>query len=481
MRVILAAWLAMIVIGLAAEIWGAPASLLADERPNFVIVFADDLGYGDLGCFGHPRFQTPHLNRFASEGAKLTNLYVPTPYCAPSRGTLLTGRYPWRHRVWQNPSPDGGVNDVGLPDDEVTLAEALREVGYATACIGKWHLGHRPEFYPRRHGFDEYLGILYSNDMRPVQLIRNEDVAEYPVVQATLTERYTAQAIDFIRRHREQPFCLYLPHAMPHKPLAASEAYYRQSGDGLYADVIRELDAGFGTLLQCLRELDLESRTLVIFTSDNGPWFGGSTGGLRGMKSTTWDGGLKVPALIRWPGHIPAGVTRDAPCGTIDLFPTLLAAAGVPLPTGRTLDGINLLPYLTTGDAPPERPLFGMQGNRVLTVRQGRYKLHLTAPRSYPVANFANRPAEWMDPRGPDGVTLLAPYEQARPNEFPGLLTGDSPSDMMLFDLVADPGEQHNVADQHPDVVRSLTMALNRVLESLPPDLRSANPPRAVR
>ncbi len=456
----------------------SPSPLSAEERPNLVIIFADDLGYGDVACFGHPRHHTPHLDRMAAEGARLTNLHVPTPYCAPSRGTILTGRYPWRHGVWKNPAPDGGVNDVGLPDEEVTLAEALRPAGYATACIGKWHLGPRPEFYPRRHGFDEYYGILYSNDMRPVQLIENEEVVEYPVVQATLTQRYTARALDFMERHGHQPFFLYLAHAMPHKPLAVSETFYKQSGSGLYADVIQELDAGIGAVLQKIQSLGLDERTLVLFTSDNGPWYGGDTAGLRGMKGTAWEGGLRVPGIVRWPGRIPPGQTLDAPCGTVDVLPTLLAAAGVPLPEGRPLDGINLLDYLTGGDPPSERPLYGMSGERLMTVQRGRYKLHVVATRAAPLSQFHDRPDEWVDPRGPDGVTLLAPYEQARPDQFPGLLTGDPPRDMMLFDLVADVGEQHDVAAAHPDVVRQLTADFNRALETLPAELRGRNPPR---
>ncbi|MCA9056358.1 MAG: sulfatase-like hydrolase/transferase, partial [Planctomycetaceae bacterium] len=188
------------VLAAAAMLQTSAAS--AAERPNVVILFADDLGYGDIACFGHPHHQTPRLDQLAREGARLTQLYVPTPYCAPSRGTILTGRYPWRHGVWQNPTPDAGINDVGLPAEEVTIAEVLRAAGYATSCIGKWHLGHQPRFYPQTQGFDEYFGILYSNDMRPVQLMENEAVAEYPVVQATLTQRYTERAVEFIRRHR---------------------------------------------------------------------------------------------------------------------------------------------------------------------------------------------------------------------------------------------------------------------------------------
>ena len=448
---------------------GSVATVAAEEHPNVVVIFADDLGYGDLECYGHPEFRTPALNAMAAEGVRLTQFYVPTPYCAPSRGTILTGRYPWRHGVWRNPTPDAGINDVGLPPDELTIAELLKDAGYATACIGKWHLGHRPEFYPTRHGFDEYYGILYSNDMRPVELIENERRAEYPVVQATLTKRYTDRAIDFIRRNRERPFFLYLPHAMPHKPLAASEEFYKQTGTGLYGDVIAELDQSVGQVLAELKAQGLDEQTLVLFTSDNGPWFGGSTGGLRGMKAVTWEGGLRVPAIFRWPGRLPEGVTVNAPCGTIDVLPTVLSVVGLPVPDDRTIDGRNLMPLLEHGQLPADRPLFGMRGNRLACVRMGRYKLHVHTPKG---TRYMADASKWIDPRGPDGVTILAPFEQYRPNQYPGLLTGDAPVDMMLFDLDADPGEQHNIAGQHPEIVVFLKAEYDAMLEEFPPAIR---------
>lgn len=448
----------MVACGLSAAV----ASEAAVERPNLVIIFADDLGYGDLECYGHPHFKTPRLNQMAAEGVRLTQLYVPTPYCAPSRGTLLTGRYPWRHGVWRNPAPDANINDVGLADSEITLAEALRTAGYATSCIGKWHLGHKPEFYPQRQGFDEYLGILYSNDMRPVQLLDGPKVVEYPVVQATLTQRYTARALDFIERNAQQPFFLYLPHAMPHKPIAASEASYKKSGAGLYGDVIAELDDSVGQVLDKLKALGLDERTLVMFLSDNGAWFGGSTGGLRGMKGQTWEGGIRVPGILRWPGHIPAGQVITEPCGTIDVFPTLLKLAGVPLPDDRVIDGRDLMPVLTEGASYPERPLIAMQGNQLMTIRMGRFKLHVHASREQ---QFGTPNERWIDPRAPDGVTLLAPYEQHQPTDFPGLQTGVPKADGLLFDLEADPTEQTDVAARYPDVVGRM-MATFRAMET---------------
>ncbi len=433
------------------------------SAPNVVLIFADDLGYGDLGCYGHPRFKTPRLDRMAAEGTRLTNFYVPVPYCAPSRGTILTGRYPFRHGVVKNPCPDAGINDVGLAASEITLAEALKEGGYATCCIGKWHLGHKPEFYPTRHGFDHYYGILYSNDMRPVELLEDEKVVEYPVVQCTLTKRYTERALEFLENNRDRPFFLYLPHAMPHKPLAPSEAFYKKTGTGLYGDVIAELDWSVGQVLDKIEKLGLDERTLVIFTSDNGPWFGGSTGGLRGMKGNTWEGGLRVPMIARWPGKIPAGKTLAKPAGTIDVLPTVLGAAGLPVPKDRVIDGRDILPMIAEGADSPHEALFAMGGPHLRTITDGRWKLHVQPPGRWP-----NMGDDWVDPRGPDGVTILAPFEQSRPSEYPGLKTGDAQQKMMLFDLEVDPAEQHNVAADHPQIVARLNALYERMVAQMP-------------
>ena len=461
------------------------------KKPNFILIFADDLGYGDISGFGltphqlspgqRPvldeaptllqkqlvRGKTPNLERMAAEGAKLTSFYVPTPYCAPSRATILTGRYPFRNGVVFNPAPDAGINDVALPHSEITIAEALKDAGYASICIGKWHLGHTIQYLPRRHGFDEYYGILYSNDMRPVQLVENEKVVEYPVIQATLTKRYTQRALDFIERSsaRNCPFFLYLAHAMPHKPLAASEEFYTpDTPDDLYADVIRELDWSVGQILSKLKQLRLDNNTLVIFTSDNGPWYGGSTGGLRGMKGKTWEGGLRVPMIARWPGKIPAGIVNNSPAGTIDVFPTILKAAGVKEPSGCIIDGKDIRPLLTSARArSPHEALFAMQGTNLMTVRSGKWRLHVHSPGRPP-----KRGDDWVDPRGPDGVTIIAPYEQARPNAYPGAIGGDGPRDMMLFDIDADPAERHDLSKQHPDVVKRLKALYDKTIAQVP-------------
>ena len=453
--------------GLVLLSLAAPA-LAADRKPNVVVILADDMGYGDLGCYGHPRFRTPHLDRMAAEGVRLTQFNTPMPFCAPTRAALLTGRYPARCGLTANPTPDADplADALGLPLAEVTLARLLRAAGYATGMVGKWHLGHgRPEFLPTRRGFDEYLGIPYSNDMRPVRLIDGEHVVEYPVEQATLTRRYTERALTFLERHRDRPFFLYLAHAMPHKPLACSEDFYRKSGAGLYGDVLAELDASVGRVLGKLKDLGLEGRTLVIFTSDNGPWYGGSTGGLRGMKGTSWEGGYRVPCIVRWPGRLPAGRVVPAPAVTMDLFATALAAAGAAPPDDRTIDGKDLLPLLEGRAEGPHEVIFGQQGARLATVRDGRWKLHVlpASDRREPMPE-----GRWVDPRGPDGVTLLAPYEQYQPTDYPGLRTGDAPRAPSLFDLERDPGEQHDVAAEHPDVVARLKARYEEMTQQLP-------------
>ena len=298
--------LAMILLG-SSLARPAEAEQLA-VKPNVIIILADDLGYGDLGCYGHPRFKTPNLDRLAAEGVRMTQLNTPMPFCAPTRAALLTGRYPFRCGLTSNPDPESGPasDAVALPAGEVTLAQLLHSAGYATGMVGKWHLGHKmPEYLPTRRGFDEYFGIPYSNDMRPVRLLDGETEVEYPVVQATLTRRYTERALRFIESNRDRPFFFYFAHAMPHKPLACSEPFYKKSGAGLYGDALAELDWSVGRVLARLKELGLEERTLVLFTSDNGPWYGGSTGGLRGMKATTWEGGYRVPCIARWPGRVP--------------------------------------------------------------------------------------------------------------------------------------------------------------------------------
>jgi uncharacterized sulfatase len=447
---------------------GAPA---AADRPNVVIILADDLGYGDLGCYGHPTFRTPNLDRLAADGARLTQFNSPAAYCAPTRASLLTGRYPFRHGLTGNPAPDGQRREedsLHLPESEITLAQLFQRAGYATGMVGKWHLGHaRPEWLPTQRGFDEYLGILYSNDMRPVQLVEGDRPVEYPLVQATLTQRYTARTIDFIERNQARSFFLYLAHAMPHKPLAASEAFYRKSGAGLYGDVMAELDWSVGQVLQTLHRLGLEEKTLLIFTSDNGPYFGGSTGGLRGMKASSYEGGYRVPCIARWPGRIPAGHVNHSPAVMMDLYATTLKAAGIAAPADRVIDGRDLMPQLTTAATSPHAVIAGQLGPRLATVRDARWKLHVLPPQDRRIT-LAQSQERWIDPRGPDGVTILAPYEQYQPQHYPGVTTGDAPAPMQLFDLLADPGEQHDVAAAHPETVARLRSLYDELAPAAP-------------
>ena len=459
--------IAFAMLSLVANVGPAPGGE-APARPNVVLILADDLGFGDLGCYGHPKFRTPNLDRMAAEGVRLTEFNTPMPFCAPTRAALMTGRYPFRHGLVGNPTPDGGPESdaLGLDLGEVTLAEVFQSAGFATGMVGKWHLGHaRPEFLPTHRGFDEYLGILYSNDMRPVQLVDGEEVVEYPVVQATLTRRYTERAARFLERNRDRPFFLYLAHAMPHKPLACSEDFYKKGDAGLYGDVIAELDWGVGKVLETIRALGLDDRTLVIFTSDNGPWYGGSAGGLRGMKGRTWEGGYRVPCIARWPGRIPVGRVIDGPAVMMDLFATCLAAAGLAPPADRRVDGVDLLPTLEGRGEVPRRVIFGQSGPRLATARDDRWKLHV-------IPAIDRRDIEsgepWIDPRAPDGVTILAPFEQAQPTAYPGLRGGDPGRSGSLFDLAHDPGEQRDLASAHPEIVARLQAELDAITGEFP-------------
>lgn len=444
------------------------SSFLAAKQPNIVVILADDLGYGDLGCYGPPKFKTPRIDQMAAEGAKLTQFNTPAPFCAPTRASLMTGRYPFRCGMTQNPAPDGGAeaDALALPKTEITLAQVLKAAGYATGMVGKWHLGHKPGSLPTERGFDEYFGIPYSNDMRPVQVLEGTEVAEYPVVQATLTTRYAKRATDFIQRNAKKPFFLYFAEAMPHKPLAASEKCYNKSGEGLYGDALLDLDDSVGAVLDALKENGVDENTLVLFSSDNGAWFGGSCGGLRGMKGTNYEGGYRVPMIARWPGRIPAGHVSYELAVMMDLFATVLHVTGTQMPDDRTLDGRNILPLLTSAAKSPHEFVFGHQGPKLHTIRDARWKLHVL-----PARTMAIKPGpdgRWLDPRAPDGVTILAPSEQYNLDAHPGLTTGIAPGKMQLFDLQSDPGEQTDVAAQHPEEVKRLQHAYDAVNKDVP-------------
>jgi len=410
---------------ISAVIAAAIASAQARaEKPNIVLIFTDDQGYGDLGCYGSPNIETPNIDRMAAEGIRLTSFYA-APYCGPSRAQLMTGCYPPRvsHATNQLPSSREGLNP-----DEITIAEILKGAGYATKHIGKWHLGDAKPFLPTSQGFDSYFGIPYSNDMwryhprMPIQenegklmksirqraaytgfagqgsyykpdelldndlaLYRNEEMIGSNPDQRQLTARYTSEALKFIESNKDKPFFLYLAHSMPHVPLFVSDKYRGKSPRGLYGDVIMEIDWSTGQILDKLKALNLDEKTLVVFTSDNGPWGsygidGGSAGPLRGSKGSTFEGGMRVPAIFRWPEKIPAEKRSDAIAGTHDLLPTFAAVAGARAPADRVIDGKDLLPLISgETEAAPHEYFYYFSGGKVrlLGIRDERWKLHV--------------------------------------------------------------------------------------------------------
>jgi len=407
------------------------------DRPNFIVILTDDQGYGDTGRYGAVGFETPSLDRLADEGIRFTDFYVPATVCTPSRAALLTGSYP--KRVGLHEAVLFPYSEHGLNPDETTLPELLKPLGYRTGMIGKWHLGHHPEFMPTRQGFDEFFGVPYSNDMDgffyrdrdfqspPLPLYRNETLVEEGPDQALLTRRYTEEAIRFIREHADEPFFLYVAHNMPHLPLHASEAFAGTSERGLYGDVIQEIDWSVGEILGTVQDLGIDGRTLMVFTSDNGPVLrpdAGSAGPLRGGKATTWEGGPRVPGIVRWPGRIPAGRVSREVATTMDLLPTILTLAGGSLPDGLVIDGHDISTLLFEPDeteSPYDALYFYSRNGPVEAIREGRWKLHVAKSRGWTAEG-----------------------------EFP----------VSLFDLEADPGESRNVAADHPDIVERLRAKL---------------------
>lgn len=434
------------------------------KKPNVVIILADDMGYGDISCYNRNQVQTPNIDQLAKEGVRFTDFYVPTPYCAPSRATLLTGRFPLRHGLVENPAPDAGINDVGLNAREVTLGNLFQGAGYHTKCIGKWHLGHKPEYFPVKHGFDEYYGILYSNDMRPVQLIENMDTVEYPVDQRFLTKKYTAKALDFIQRNKNTPFFLYLAQAMPHKPLAASPEFFTK-GDHveLYKSALRELDWSTGEVISKLKELGILENTIVIFMSDNGPWYGGNAGGLKGMKATNWEGGTRVPFIIRYPRQFPQNKVVKVPCWSPDILPTLTKLTNIKTDPKITLDGRDIS-RIIEGKSTQHAPIFSMKNTQIRTIRDGKWKLFLSKPDYYKEVDLKH----WTDPRAPDGKTIIAPVEQATPADYPGIKPEKMNGDTLLFDLAADPTESNNVMRDNPAIVKKMIREYRDFLRYMP-------------
>ena len=430
----------------------------AEGLPNVVLIFADDLGYGDLGCFGAKGYSTPNLDRMAAEGARLTSFYAAQPVCSASRAALLTGNYPNRIGIHGALGPNARH---GLNSNEMTMAELVKQKGYATAAFGKWHLGHHREFLPTRHGFDEYFGIPYSNDMWPfhpearpgtypaLPLIEGKRAIELNPDQTQLTTRLTERAVDFIRRQSNEPFFLYLAHAMPHVPLFVSDKHEGKTARGLFGDVITEIDWSVGEVLKSLRGTGSDRNTLVIFTSDNGPWLSygdhaGSTAGFREGKGTVWEGGVRVPFIARWPGRIPAGTVSDEPVMTIDILPTVAKLIGAKLPE-HGVDGKDIWPLLANepgAKSPHEALYFYYHVNQLQAVRSGDWKLF--APHQY--RTLAGRSG------GTNGIP--AKYEQRSIG-------------WALYNLKRDRKETSNVADEFPEKVAELKKLLEDAREDM--------------
>jgi arylsulfatase A len=432
------------------------------EKPNIIIIMADDLGYGDLGCYGHPTIKTPNLDRMAAEGTRFTQFYSAAEVCTPSRAALLTGRYPIRSGMCHNQRRVLFNNSRGhLPLEEITLAELVKEQGYATACIGKWHLGvwaNHPDGHPAKHGFDHYFGLPHSNDMNGTgkgpkgagakleqdaswwnaPLYRNDELVEQPADQTTLTKRYTDEAVKFIRQHKDKPFFLYFPHTFPHTPLFASPDHQGKSDRGIYGDVVEELDASVGRVLDTLRGEQLAEKTWVFFTSDNGPWLtqglaGGSAGLLRDGKGSTWEGGMRVPGISWGPGRIGANIVdREVAC-TMDLFVMGATLAGATVPQDREIDGKSMIRVPVAGSTPEPRTYMYYRGTQLCAARMGRYKVHFITQAAY----------------GGEGPKTHEPP--------------------LLYDLDADPGESFNIAAEHADVIAKIKAEVDKHRATLKP------------
>ena len=434
----------------------APLSAVngADEpkhapKPNVIVIITDDLGYDDVGCYwtpdkrpGFEKIQTTNIDRLAAEGVRFTDYYAPSSVCSPSRAALMTGCYPVRVGF---PGILFAASPIGLNPDEVTLAEILKKRGYATACVGKWHLGHLAPFSPRQHGFDAFYGMMFPNDMKPFVLHRDETVIEPHPDQKTLTEQFTEEAVKFVRAKRDQPFFLYLAYSAPHIPLHVSDGFRGKSARGLYGDVVECMDWGVGEILKALDETGLADRTLVVFTSDNGPDTRGpydkrgQAFPLRAAKATTREGGVRVPCLMRWPGQIPAGLVCREIASAMDVLPTVAGIAGAQPPQDRIIDGKDILPLMTKPGAPsPHDAFFYYYGEKLEAVRSANWKLVF--------------PRTAMDD---------TPYDR-KPGAAKEALLPEA-----LYDLAADVGERKDLIGEHPEVAQRLRALAERMREDI--------------
>ncbi len=449
----------LIPLFLLAVIYGCQQPETTSDKPNFVVIFCDDLGYGDLGTYGHPTILTPNLDQMAAEGQKWTNFYVAASVCTPSRAALMTGRYPIRNGMCSDKSRVLFPNSVnGLPESEITVAEALKDLGYQTTAIGKWHLGHKEQYLPTNNGFDSYFGIPYSNDMDAqteghrywdfadsipvryynVPLMKDTEIVERPAEQHTITKRYSQAAVDYIKAHKEEPFFIYLAHNLPHIPLFTSDDFAGSSLRGLYGDVIQEIDDGVGKILQTLKDEGLDENTMVIFTSDNGPWrvfrsHGGSAGLLRGGKGNTWEAGMRVPGIFWWPGKIKPGIQTDLG-STLDIFTTLVSMAGGELPKDRIIDGLDLTETLLQGKKSPRDHMLYYRGTEIFAARMGDYKAHYTIQGSYGM------------------------WEEKEKLETP-----------LLFNLSVDPSEEWNIYEDNTEMVAKIDALIEKHRQDLVP------------
>lgn len=415
-------------------------TLTVNQAPNIIIIFTDDLGWGDIGVNGSKMISTPNIDRIGTEGVRLTNFYAGANVCTPSRAALLTGRYAIRSGMQHIVYPQ---STHGLPVSETTLPEVLRDAGYTTGMIGKWHLGHQKQHWPTNHGFEEFYGVAYSNDMEPFDLYRQQQIIETPVDQSQLTNNYAEAAISFIKRHKDEPFFLFYAETFPHIPLFVPNEAIGRSEAGLYGDAVEHMDQAIGKLLNALDKAGIAENTLIIFTSDNGPWFEGDVGELRGRKGGTHEGSYRVPFLARWPEAIPAGRVSDEMAMNIDLLPTLARIAGTSAPIDRVIDGRDILPMLQRGEKSPHEYLYFFNGNDLAAIRDRRFRLVLSSYyKTFPV-----------------------PFER-----FGGGL---------LFDLSKDPRERFNYRRDFPADYERLLIQANSMREDIAPFIKDAPNPFA--